>query len=212
MIDVSLVGGSEIVADFEGAPVRIQKVAVRAMNRGMTSGRTFMASAIAQNIGLKVGDVRDALPLRQATFSNQQARLGASLKKIGLIKFSARGPEPSRGLGSGVSYRLNGSRQRVPDAFIATTRSGHRGVFRRIGKSARRSPGAWGKNLPVVELRGPSLGAVFSKFRTPAVLKIQQSFDKNFDHEIEYALKKKEEWDAKYSATEGLEFDELGGS
>jgi hypothetical protein len=71
--------------------------------------------------------------------------------RIPLIDFAARGPEPSRGRGRGVSYRLPGGRSRDPHAFIATMPSGHRGVFKRTGKERN----------PIIQSHGPSLVNVF---------------------------------------------------
>ncbi len=212
MLTVSLVGNNEIVADFTEAPARVQRVAVRAMNRGVLAGRTYLASNISRDIGLKVGDVKKALSTRDATPNKLQASVAASLKKIPLVQFKARGPEPSRGLGNGVTYSIGGARRRLPNAFIARMASGHRGVFTRVGKSVRKSTGARSKNLPITQLYGPSLGGVFKKYRTPAMQRMQEAMDKTFSRDLAYAAAKKAEWDAKFAALDGVEFDELGGS
>lgn len=212
MLTVSLVGNNEIVADFTEAPARVQRVAVRAMNRGVLAARTYLSSNISRDIGLKVGDVKKAIPMMEATFNSPQARIAASLKKIPLIQFKARGPEPSRGLGNGVTYSIGGARRRIPNAFIARMASGHRGVFTRVGKSVRKSTGAWSKNLPIDQKHGPSLGGVFKKYRTPALQRAQEAMDKTFSRDLVYAAAKKAEWDAKFAALDGVEFDELGGS
>lgn len=212
MLTVSLVGNNEIVADFTDAPARVQRVAVRAMNRGVLAGRTYLASNISRDIGLKVGDVKKAISMREATPNRLQASVSASLKKIPLIQFKARGPEPSRGLGNGVTYSIGGARRRLPNAFIARMASGHRGVFMRDEGSARKSAGGWSKNLPISQRYGPSLGHVFKKYRTPALQRMQEAMDKTFSRDLAYAAAKKAEWDAKFAALDGVEFDELGGS
>jgi hypothetical protein len=76
-----------------------------------------------------------------------------------------------------VSYRLRGSRGRIPSAFIATMASGHTGVFARKTK----------KRLPIQELFGPSLGRVFAKYRPQGVARVLETFQKNFDHELAFA-------------------------
>jgi hypothetical protein len=123
-------GGPAAQADFGAMPERTKKAMVRALNRGINAARTVMVSRISKDTGLRSKDVRDALRMTPATYDRPVARMATSLKRIPLIKFGARGPEPSRGKGRGVSYKLGGQgKQRVPNAFIATMPSGHRGVF-----------------------------------------------------------------------------------
>jgi hypothetical protein len=192
MIEITLSGSDELLVDLAQAPESTTRAMVRALNRAIASTRTFMARAVARDVGLKYGDVLAAFRLRQATASAPEASVGASLKRIPLIKFGARGPEPSRGRGRGVTYAIGqGSRGRQPQAFIATVgTSGHRGVFvrdQRGGGSVRKSRGAWSKNLPIRELYGPSLGHVFGKYRAQGLDVAREAFAKNFAHEQIFA-------------------------
>ena len=59
-------------------------------------------------------------------------------------------------------------------------------MFIRKANLERKSKGAWGKNLPMTQLFGPSIGHVFSKFRPQGVARALEVFDKNFDHELEF--------------------------
>lgn len=174
MLGVEIEGSDQAIVAIQQYPERTTRAMVRAMNRGIASGQTLMASLIAKDLGLKVSDVKTAMPVTPATFGRPIARFGASLKRIPLIKFGARGPEPSRGRGTGVRYRMAGGRGHIPSAFIATMRSGHRGVFKRAGPA----------RLPINELHGPSLGHVFRKFRPQGVARVQEMFEKNFAHEM----------------------------
>jgi hypothetical protein len=177
MIEMRLDGVDPIDLDLREYPKGVTRVMVRALNRGIASANTFMGRAIAGDTGLKVGDIKKALTLRKATWSVPEARLATSLKRIPLIDFGAKGPEPSRGRGRGVSYRLQGARGRHSSAFIATMGSGHRGVFARRLRA----------RLPIKELFGPSLGHVFAKFRPEGLRLALDTFHKNFDHEIDFA-------------------------
>lgn len=178
MNNITLTGDKEAEATCVAAPSRVSRALVRSLNRGIGTARTFIVSRIARDTGLKSKDVRDALPMSQASASRPYARLAASLKRIPLYKFGARGPMPSRGRGRGVSYRLpgSGSRGRIENAFIAQMRSGHVGVFRRMGKG----------RLPVIELHGPSLGRVFAKYRDEALAAGEEQFVKNFARELKF--------------------------
>ena len=156
---------------------------MRAINRTAASEKTQAKRAIAADTGIKAGDVDKALTVAKATPEVAFATVTASGRRLPLIAFNARGPEPSRGRGRGVSYRLPGGRGRVPTAFIATMRSGHRGVFTRTRLA--------GPRLPILELFGPSLPLVFiKKFLPEATTRSVATLAKNLRHEIEFALKR----------------------
>jgi hypothetical protein len=124
-----------------------------------------MVKEVARDTGLSSKYIKRDLRLDKATRTKPVVAIEIVGRRIPLIAFSARGPEPSRGKGRGVSYRLPTGRGRIANAFIATVGiGGHRGVFKRMGPSRHKSVGAWSKNLPIVELRGPSLPHVFEKF------------------------------------------------
>lgn len=183
---IELKGADEAAELVSGYGATNFRAAVLAMNRALKSGRTEMARQIAADTGLKVGDVRDRMPISLATYTRALAQFGSGLKRMPLFYFKAKGPEPSKGKGRGVSYNLLGGKNRIPNAFIATMSSGHKGVFvRASGGSAKKSAGAWSKNLPIQELFGPSLGHVFAKFRPAATARISQAFDAAFEHELE---------------------------
>lgn len=169
--------GDAVIADMADYPGRVSKAMVRALNRAIGSARTVIVREIARDMGLKSKDVRDALRMSEATMSRPESSLAARLKRIPLIDFNARGPEPSRGKGRGVSYRLPGGKGRAPNAFIATMGSGHRGVFARTGKA----------RLGIRELKGPSIGHVFAKYKALGLAKAQESFETNFAHEMKFA-------------------------
>lgn len=151
-----------------------------------------MARAISGDIGLKSGTVKDELKVREAHASEgsrMRARLSVSGKRIPLVEFGAKGPLPSRGRGAGVTARLKGGRARYPHAFMARMRSGHLGVFRRKPGANRRGEAATRPQLPIFELRGPSLPHVFGKFQEQGVYKGQEALRKNLEHEMAFALR-----------------------
>lgn len=176
MATVEIEGAEAIAIDLRDYPSKVTKALVRALNRSINSGRTVMVREMAGDTGLKSKDIRDALTMREASASRPEASLGATIKRIPLMKFNAKGPVPSRGRGRGVTYRLRGGRGRVENAFIATMQSGHTGVFRRVGKA----------RLGIIELLGPSLGQVFKKFRPAGLARAYEVFQKNFDHELNF--------------------------
>lgn len=195
-LSIEVQGANAIVADFEGASARATKASVRAINRAITSGRAYIASEMAGDLGLKVREVRDAIRMRKASFERPEARLAATLKQIPLSKFKFRGPRPSRGRGNGVTVQLPSGTARHAHAFIAKVRGplpsgifagGHEGIFVRAAALTHKSRGAWSANLPIKQLYGPSLGLVFQKHRPAAIAHMTGVFDTNFAHEFAFA-------------------------
>jgi hypothetical protein len=151
-------------------PAAIKKLAAkkgiataRALNRSADSMNTALGRVVAADLGVGVSLVRARLSVRRATEQRQAATIYANAKRIPLIDLKARGNEPSRGKGRGVTAMSRGVRVRYPEAFIATMKSGHRGVFARAGASRSgrglRSPSP---GLPIRELFGPSVAQSFS--------------------------------------------------
>lgn len=158
------------------APIAVS----RALNKSIASGRTIMGRLMSQDLGLKVGTVRDAIRLKDATPTRLEAQLAASLKRIPISEFNPTGPDPSRGNGRGITYRMQGQRKRLDHAFFATMASGHRGVFLRKGT----------KRLPIREAFGPSLGHVFIKFRPEGIARAAEQLRKNLVSEFRFVMSK----------------------
>ena len=155
-------------------------VMARALNRAAVSGQAAMVKVITADTGMAAKNVKREIVIDKASRTRPVVALTIAGRRIPLIAFSARGPEPSRGRGRGVSYRLPGGRGKIPNAFIATMGSGHRGVFKRKAT----------KRLAIVELRGPSLPHVFEKFLPTFREAAQASLVKNLASEISFAKSK----------------------
>lgn len=176
----------QLQKDLDQIGQAAQLVMARALNRAVVSGRTAMTRAIVADTGLQSRYVSREIRIDRAQRTKPVAAVEVAGARIPLIAFQARGPEPSRGRGRGVSYRLPSGRGRVSDAFIATMRSGHRGVFKRRPGARRRGPAPERSQLPITELHGPSLPHVFEKqfhvFRAAA----EDSLMKNLASEIAF--------------------------
>ncbi len=172
----------------------------RALNLAGTSVLTLMTRLISADTGIKQADLRGTTKRnrriwvqRDATPEQPAILLFSSLERVPLMDFQARGPEPSSGKGRGVSWRgTRGGRHREPHAFIATMTSGHKGVWKRIGPGKKKSErGGWSKNLPIVELMGPSIAHVFDKFRAAALERGKEQFWKNLKSELRFAASRR---------------------
>jgi hypothetical protein len=135
-----------------------------------------MVRAIAEDLGIKQGDVRKAILVRPAVSNSLVAQMSASLEARGarlpLIAFRARA---GRG---GVRARLPGGAGLYPHAFIATMPSGHVGVFQRKGLP----------RLPIVQLHGPSIPKVFERHIPAGLARGQEQLVKNLVHELRFAV------------------------
>ena len=154
---------------------------VRALNRTIGGVQTVMKREIASDIGIKVGTVASKLKISNASTMRLQASITASGRRIPLIDIvTGKPPEPSRGRGRGVSYRLGGQTRTLPSAFVARMPSGHRGVFQRVAKP----------RLPIVELHGPSIVEVFKKKLPAGQKRAQEQLPKEIKSAIT-SLKRK---------------------
>ena len=162
---------------------------LRGLNRAASSAKTLMVREVSRDMGLKVGTVRDQVKVVEARANRLEATVSTSGKRIPLIDFRATGPEPSRGRGRGVRARLPGGAGKYPHAFIARMASGHRGVFERISPATSTSRGAWSKNLPIRELRGPSIPHVFGKYLPAGAARAQEIMLTTLESEIKFRIR-----------------------
>lgn len=168
------------------------RATVRALKRTTTSVRALMASLVAKDAGVSVATVKKAMDVTVAA-DGSQAAVRISGARLPLVTFRATGPNPSRGRGRAVTATVEGQRRTYRDAFLATMGSGHTGVFKRAQTLARKSRGAWSRNLPIVQLFGPSLPKVFAKFLPEGAQRAEEQMAKNLEHELAFELSKLKE-------------------
>lgn len=156
---------------------KVKPLVIHAVRRSANSGRTAMARDIAADMRINVTAAKEAIRVGQVTESGDtiQVSLFASAKRIPLIDFGARGPEPSRGKGRGVSARTKIGR--YPHAFITRVGvGGHRGVFQRRGKT----------RLPIYQLFGASIAHVFVKHSETGMARAKEQLAKNLRSNLRF--------------------------
>ena len=171
---------SEADAAIETLRSSVPAGITRSLNRAVVSARAYMSTAIAKDLGIKTGTVKDAIRIEEARQGKEEARVISSGSRIPLVDFQAKGPYPSRGRGVGVTARMRGQRKVYPHTFIAQMRSGHRGVFSRSRRNAPR--------LPIRERFGPSLPYVFHKHSEAGLARGQEILITNLRHEMRRAV------------------------
>jgi len=169
---------ADVSRGFAQLKGRAPRAITRALNRSADSGKVFMARQITQDTGLPVSKVKDKILVDKATPASLVATIRVSGKRLPLILFAARGANPSRGRGRGVTADVGTGRKLYPRAFKATVGIGqHEGVFLRKGH----------RRLPIRELFGPSLPHVFEKFIPDGLRYAGEVLAKNLAHEYAYA-------------------------
>jgi hypothetical protein len=173
----SLEGFQRVVQDL--APPAIRRAGARAINRGLTSGKTVMVREVAAALGVKQAAVKRFIGSRNATADRLEGRVYAFGKRgIPLIDLDAKGPEPSRGQGAGV--RVRATPGQFPNAFIAISKTGKRAVFERVGRA----------RLPIQQLFTRRIPDVWREARGAGVTRAAESLRTNLVSEIRYLLKK----------------------
>jgi hypothetical protein len=183
-ITIQIEGLDRASAMLDAFPRETSKAMLRAVKRATDHAATTAVRVVSSDTGLGASKVRARIAKVNPTGSNNvQGQVRGELKRVPLIEFGARGPEPSRGKGRGVSYRLpGGGRGRHPNAFITTVGTGrHRGVFVR-----RNSP-----RLPIQELKGPSVGLVMKKHVREILSRGAVAFHDEFDRLLRLILQRK---------------------
>lgn len=152
------------------------KAGIRAVNRTLTSSRSAVTKLVAADMGLQQKFVRAQVTIAVAKNTGQapHGALYAGTKKVPLIQFKARQTR------TGVTAKLPTGAGKYKSAFIATTKSGHVGVFQRAGTT----------RLPIYQLHGPSPFKAFQKHADVAQARALDVLDKNFQHEFDYLLAK----------------------
>lgn len=173
----------DLKAGIESLRQKFPQAVRRAVLRAGNSGKTVMVRLIAADLGIAQKRIRDEIRVSQVGEAGVQLEVVGG--RIPLIEFNARGPEPSHGRGSGVSYRLPSGQGRAEHAFIATMKGPqgglHRGVFQRRGPH----------RTPVVELKGPSIAHVFAKYLDEGAARAQEALVTNMRSEIAFALSRR---------------------
>jgi hypothetical protein len=160
---------------FSNMPDLQHKVHRQALNKTMTGVRTDMARAAQKEFTAQYGRILDSVSIKKATINDSSAYVKSTGKPLPLGYFSTSRTKE----GVKVQVMKNKPATLIRHAFIRTTRSGHKGVFWRVWKGARKpvnkriAYGALPKQyrLPMKERFGPSTPDVLKHMGVlPAVL------------------------------------------
>jgi hypothetical protein len=191
---------SGMLKKFDNIREESPKVIARTLNKVATSARAQAAREITNaGYGIKQAAIRRQLSIRRATFSELTAVIKATGRPIPLSNYGARQNK------QGVSVAVLHGRKTIKSAFIATMKSGHVGVFVRVGSAAERSIGR-GRykefklqkvkattnekhGLPIRQLFGPSVPNAFANRVVQDALRkaIKERFGVVFAQQLKFA-------------------------
>jgi hypothetical protein len=133
---------------------KLDKIVALALVDTTKSAISKASSLIAKRTGLRVATVKSRMYYSRVAVGDYEANVKSSRRPIPLIEF------PVSQTAKGVSTHAWGKPQIIQHAFIATMKSGHRGVYRRVGKA----------RLPIRQLWGPTISKTFATKEVQAVV------------------------------------------
>ena len=161
-------------------PDLVQKSAVNAVNRAVSTARTEISKSVRGRYVIKAADVKRALSLTRAKGVSPRASISATGSPLSLTKFSVRKRKrgPVR-----VRVLRNGELKPVSGLFFNRFRSGYSGPMLRTQKA----------KYPLVSPFGPSVPSMVGNEETlnQFVPKTAEVLNRRFLHEIRWRLNKK---------------------
>lgn len=171
--------GQEIINDIKF------KATPSAINRALSSTKTFASRLIREKVNIKNKDLDKSITIHKASRSNPQGSLTFFFGRVPLANFAPKQKivATPKGPRKGVTVDILGSRKFVRGAFLATVGAGHIGVFRRRTE----------KRLPIQELTTGVLSGIVkegTEFATKVQAFAEKSFQENMERNIEFFLNK----------------------
>lgn len=167
---------------LKGIGNALPRVQANAINRSLQSARAEAVRSVTQDYLISAGDVRKVIVIKNATLNNPAGSISAKGSPIPLSKFNAVVKGTGKKTKKSVMARVkrDGAPKPIKKAFIATTASGHKGVWIRAGKS----------RLPLKLLYGPSIPQMLQAENVSKQIeqKAAETLDKRLDHEINRVL------------------------
>lgn len=151
--------------------------ASRALNKTLTTVSAEAARQIKADLGgLKIREIKAQFKKLLSRPRALTVTLIATGKRIPVIKLDPHAMQT----GTGVTYHTGKTVHEIPQAFLATVKNGHYGVFTRRGKSRLPISEKFGASIPKVFLNA----AVQDAMRKIAVIRWSKVFMQELDYEL----------------------------
>jgi hypothetical protein len=164
----------------------MKRVVTKTLNKTAQSVRAEIVRSIRSEVAIKAGDLRKRVYARNVSRTGAPSAVLSSFvvvypRGIPLIDLGARPKvvRTMRGKRIGVTAMVGGTRKPIPGGFIATTRSGNRGVFVRKGDT----------RLPIKQLYSSEISEHMNKptFQNNIDRFAIDRFETIFDQEFRFA-------------------------
>lgn len=173
------------------------KIISRAINDTLAGVKTDASAEIRSIITLKKATVDSTFKITKSNPATLSGRFESKGSPVPLIEYGARQTKP----GVSVQVKRGNPRSVVAGTFIATMKSGHKGVFWRVWHEGAKKPVnkriAYGKlpkqyRLPIEQRFGPRVPDILSNEPVMnAVLNMADDrMHKNIDRELDFELSK----------------------
>jgi hypothetical protein len=174
------------------------KVFSRGVNKTLSGVKTDASAEIRKELNAKKSGVDKGITLLQATVTKLSASVVVTGQAIPLIDFIGTSQTKT---GVSVLVKKTGTRKIIPRTFVATLKSGHKGVFWREWHDKTASPAGKKRNIPFAKLPkkyrlpmseryGPGAPDIMSNtpVMTAVLKKADDRLHKNILHELEFEL------------------------
>lgn len=168
---------------LKNIPNGSRKAMVNATNRALTKGRMVVNKGITSRFTIKSTQVKESMSIQKASFSRLGGlvRATAPVTELSRFKLNPNKVTKQRPTSLKVAVKKSGLKP-IPGAFIMQTKSGHIGVFERVGKS----------RTPVKQLMGPSIPYMAKDTQISGEVQKEMinMFNSRLTHEVNRLLKK----------------------
>lgn len=202
MIIIDASGLKQLEKQLNGIPKGVPKVLRRTLGETVKRSKKGIAETIQSEYTLKKsGDIKKAISSQDLSVDNTGAEVTLVVKSgaAPLKDFKHSPAKMTFGRGKVLTASVkNGQGGPIPSAFKTGMRSGHIGIYKRVGgrfmaKTNVKGPYKGMQTRQAIdELFGPSIAAMASSDTSrPKIEKIiKDTFDKRLDHNIDYLLSK----------------------
>lgn len=160
----------------------------RTLNKLAQYAKSEAVRSIRSRWRFKAATIRKSISIKRANYKALEAEVRAIGQNSPIIDFAAR--QTRKGVTVGVS---KGKRKLIKGAFVATMKSGHKGVFKRSAKATRRTKGrptTSSPNLPIEEVYTIGVPQAFASIAVSNALRktVADRLRNTYEHELSFEL------------------------
>jgi hypothetical protein len=178
MINVTDSQVNRAIEALQHIPNAVPKALSAAINRAAEGARTEAVKKVKEEYVITASRVRETIHIFKANPANLTAAITSRgrLRALSYFKTNPSKPLTRRITRQLIAHVKRTGGETISGAFIAKTRSGHVGVFNRVGKA----------RLPVVQRYGPSVPQMMGEPRVSS--HIEQESKRRLDDRIEHEI------------------------